>query len=199
MSRQKNIVARHGEQVIFSNQILKASLMESTKAVYSLANRAYFYEGQMFKGSPAVSVGDYFTRPADNNNTYFIETILNEPMASDMIYAACIRCNVTITIKRRPNNERDDNGELLPYAVVHENVKCFRDISTRSNKATSDGLLDQTIFSLILPHSYMISEGDMVVMKYNVEGQEKDAEFSVESVGSQVIGTDTVQLLFKKS
>jgi len=199
MSRQKNIVARHGEQLVFNNQILKASLMESTKAVYSLANRAYFFEGQMYKGSPAVSVGDYFTRPADNNNTYFIETILNEPMASDMIYAACIRCNVTITIKRRPNNERDDNGELLPYAVVHENVKCFRDISTRSNKATSDGLLDQTIFSLILPHSYMISEGDMVVMKYNVEGQEKDAEFSVESVGSQVIGTDTAQLLFKKS
>lgn len=199
MSRQKSIVARHGEQVIFSNQILKASLMESTKAVYSLANRAYYFEGQMFKGSPAISVGDYFTRPKDNNNTYFIETILPEPMASDMIYAACIRCNVTITIKRRPNNERDDNGELLPYAVIHENVRCFRDISTRSNKATSDGLLDQTIFSIILPHCFMISEGDMVVMKYNVEGQEKDAEFSVESVGSQVIGTDTVQLLLKKS
>lgn len=199
MSRQKNIVARHGEQVIFSNQILKASLMESTKAVYSLANRAYFYEGQMFKGSPAVSVGDYFTRPADNNNTYFIETILPEPTVDDMIYAAVIRCNAVITIKRRASNARDDNGELPDYDTIHQNVKCYRDISTRSNKATSDGLLNQTIFSLILPHSYMISEGDMVVMKYNVEGQEKDAEFSVESVGSQVIGTDTVQLLFKKS
>lgn len=199
MSRQRNIVARHGEQVIFSNQILKASLMESTKAVYSLANRAYFFEGQMYKGSPAVCVGDYFTRPKDNNNTYFIETILNEPMASDMIYAACIRCNVTITIKRRPNNERDDNGELLPYAVVHENVKCFRDISTRSNKATSDGLLDQSIYTIILPHSYMLSEGDIVVMQNNIKGANSLSEFSVESVGSQVIGTDTVQLLFKKS
>lgn len=199
MSRQRNIVAKHGEQLVFNNQILKASLMESTKAVYSLANRAYFFEGQMYKGSPAVCVGDYFTRPKDNNNTYFIETILNEPMASDMIYAAVIRCNTTITIKRC-SVTRDGYGDVSSdYLPVYENVKCYKDTSTRSNKPTADGALDQSIFTLIIPHKYLISDGDMVVMPYNVAGEEKNAEFSVESVGSQVIGSDTVQLLLKCS
>lgn len=185
---------------MFGEQILKASLTESTKAVYSLANRAYYAEGQMYKGNPAVVVGDYFTRPNNSNKTYFVETIIPEPLAPDLIYACCIECNVTIDIKRKSGEStRDRNSSLVPrvYETIYSGINCYRDVATRSNKYTSDGALDQSIYSVILPHRFMLSEGDIVVMQNNISGADGKSEFSVESVGSQVIGSDIAQLLFK--
>lgn len=195
MSIQGNIVKRLGESITYGTQTIKASLKESTRAVYSLANRACFIEGQTIKGNPAMACGGYFQRICDSN-TYFIATLMQEPFADDVFYMYAIKCNATITIKRLSEERDSETGDLIGdgWSTIHSNIKCFKDIATRSNKATNDGLLDQTIYTLIIPHTYLISEGDRVVMKSNQNGIETDTNYKVESTGNQVEGIDLVQM-----
>ena len=42
----------------------------------------------------------------------------------------------------------------------------------------------------------MLSEGDRVLMSANVKGEEVKQPYMVESVGNQVVGSDTAQLSF---
>lgn len=194
MSRQGNIVKRHGENITFGEQTIKASLKESTKAVYSLANRAYMVEGQTIKGNPKISCGDYFQRVSDNG-TYFVTTLMIEPLASDLFYMYATKCNTTISIQRYVEERDTFTGDLKEeWNDIFTDVKCFKDVATRSNKMTNDGGKDQTIYTLIVPGVYVISENDRVVMKSNKDGQAIDTNYKVESVGNQVEGINTVQM-----
>jgi len=195
MSEFGNIVNELGEILDFGTQTIKASLKSSTKAVYSLANRACFVEGQTIKGNPQIASGDYFQRVYDNS-VYFITTILTEPLADDLFYIYATKCNTTITIQRQTETRDTFTGDLINdgWGTIHSDIKCFKDVATRSNKTTNDGLLDQTIFTLIIPHSYLISEGDRVVMTSNQKGIETDTNYKVESTGNQIEGVDLVQM-----
>lgn len=195
MSEFGNTVNEFGEELTFETQTIKSSLVASTKAVYSLTNRDCFVEGQTIKGSPNIANGDYFQRLSDDS-TYFITTLLPETFASDLFYMYATKCNVNITIQRE-NEERDEyTGDLIGdgWEDVHTDVKCYRDIVTRTNKMTNDGGKDQTIYTLIIPHKYLISENDRVVMLSNQKGIETLTAYKVESTASQISGIDLVQM-----
>lgn len=201
MSIWSNIVKRLGETISFGETNIKASLKQSTKAVYSLANRAYYVEGQN-EVNAAIAVGSYFTRPCDNSNIYFVVSLTSDNAADDVQYMYAAKCNAEITIARKSAepviNEFEE--ETYPFNTIFSGVKVFRDFAVRSQKSTNDGLLDQTIYTLMLPHSFMLSEGDRVVMKTNVAGEYKDQNYKVESISSALVdlsgvgGIDFAQL-----
>ena len=171
------IVKRLGENIRFGDDIIKASLKSSTSAVYNLANRAYYIEGQAFKGS--YRVGDYFSRECEPESVYMAATIVSEPLAMDLVYLYAMRCNAKITIERYKRRKPDEN----------------RDIKDIFEEAYSD----IPVYTMILPHRYMLSEKDRVIMKTNVGGEYTDLAYYVENVGNAVAeddgyGIDTVQL-----
>lgn len=192
------IVKRLGENIRFGDDIIKASLKSSTSAVYNLANRAYYIEGQAFKGS--YRVGDYFSRECEPESVYMAATIVSEPLAMDLVYLYAMRCNAKITIERYKRRKPDENRDIKDiFEEAYSDIPVYRDFTTRSGKQTNDGLIDQAIYTMILPHRYMLSEKDRVIMKTNVGGEYTDLAYYVENVGNAVAeddgyGIDTVQL-----
>ena len=81
-----------------------------------------------------------------------------------------------------------------------EDIYCYRDFVDRSGKNTNDGVISQEIFTLIISHKYHVSDGDRIVMKFNQNGEYKDVNFKVESVGTALValdgnsGVNTVQM-----
>ncbi len=194
-------VARHGETIDFGEMgKVKASLKASTKATYSLANRAYYIEGQCFRTAPVMfAEGDYFTRENDGG-IYFVSTVQSEPLAADLVYLYGIRCNAVISIYRCKGYADNNADKKREWSPVAEEIYCFRDFVDRSGKTTNDGLIGQAIYTLIIPQKYRISDGDKVVMKHNSDGEFKDVCFRVESVGTALVdyegvsGVNTVQM-----
>ena len=198
-SANYKIVAKLGETICFDGQEpIKASLKGSTSAVYNLANRAYYIEGQAFKGD--YRSGDYFRRECEPDSIYMAATIFTEPLAADLIYLYAMRCNAEITIMRHKGRQRDKNGDTKDvFEEAFADIPVYRDFTTRSGKQTNDGLIDQAIYTMIILHRYMISEKDRVIMKTNIGGEYADRAYYVENVGNAVAendgyGIDTVQM-----
>lgn len=192
-------VDKLGEIIRFGeDKCIKASLKSSTSAVYNLANRAYYIEGQAFKAD--YRAGDYFSRECESEAVYMIATVVSEPLAPDLAYIYAMRCNAVITIMRykgRECDEYDDTKDVFEEAF--KDVPVYRDFTTRSGKQTNDGLIDQAIYTMILPHRFMLSEKDRVIMKTNIGGEYIDREYFVENIGNAVAeddgcGVDTAQL-----
>lgn len=192
------IVEKLGEIIRFGDTEIKASLKSSTSAVYNLANRAYYIEGQAFKES--YRVGDYFSRECEPEAVYMVATIVSEPLATDLVYLYAMRCNATITLMRYKGRRSDECGDIKDiFEEVYKDIPVYRDFTTRSGKQTNDGLIDQAIYTLILPHKYLISEKDRIIMKTNVGGEYADRAYFVENIGNAVAeddgcGIDTAQL-----
>lgn len=192
------IVEKLGEIIRFGDTEIKASLKSSTSAVYNLANRAYYIEGQAFKES--YRVGDYFSRECEPEAVYMAATIVSEPLATDLVYLYAMRCNATITLMRYKGRGSDECGDIKDiFEEVYKDIPVCRDFTTRSGKQTNDGLIDQAIYTLILPHKYLISEKDRIIMKTNVGGEYADRAYFVENIGNAVAeddgcGIDTAQL-----
>lgn len=191
MSKWSAVVNKLGETIMLNNQYIKASLKQSTKATYSLANRAFYIEGQCVKGYPEIKAGDYFTRLIDNTK-YMVVSSTAEGLADDICYIYAAQCNVQISIARQSQTEIENElGERIkPFNIVYSEVDAFRETETRSYKTTNDGLIDQTIYTLMLPHKYLLSEGDRVIMKSNVDGEFKNVNYRVESISNAVVGLD---------
>lgn len=184
------------EIVTFGDTPYKASLKESTKAVYSLANRACYFEGNILVNDSIINVGDYFIRECDNNN-YFVSTLLPEPTDTTTMYIYCVKCNVQLTIQREKQTGTNPVGKpIIEYVDVEgaTDILGFRDISTRSDKVTNSGSLDQTIYTLTLPQTYVLSKGDRIIMPTNIGGAEASEKYEVESTGNQLVGVTTAQL-----
>lgn len=202
MTINYGIVNRLGEVLVFEEQErrkeIKASLKGSTNASYSLANRAYYVEGQAFKGD--YQVGDYFRRKCEKNNVYMVSTISSEPLADDLVYLYAMRCNAVITIIRYKGRQADECGDIKDiFEEVYTDIPAYRDFATRSDKQTNDGRIDQAIYTLTLPHRFLLSEKDRVIMKANIDGEYADRAFYVESTGNAIseyggVGVDTAQL-----
>lgn len=200
MTANYGIVSRLGESIVFEElgKEIKASLKGSTNATYSLANRAYYIEGQAFKGK--YCVGDYFRRKCERENVYMVSTINSEPLAQDLVYLFAIRCNAVITIMRYKGRQNDEYGDVKDiFEEVYKDIPVYRDFTTRSGKQTNDGLIDQAIYTLILPHRFMLSEKDRIIMKTNIGGEYADRAYYVENIGNALAeyggeGIDTVQL-----
>lgn len=194
-------VAKYGEVIDFDDYgRVRASLKPSTKATYSLANRAYYIEGQCFKTAPEMfAVGDYFTRSSDGKK-YFVSTIQPEPLAPDLVYMYGIQCNAVIDIYRYTEHMDENCDKKRDWELIAEEVYCYRDFVDRSEKTTNDGLIPQEIFTLIIPHKCHISDGDRVVMMFNSNGKYQRTNFRVESVGTSLValsgesGVNTVQM-----
>lgn len=188
------IVNKLGEPLEFDNQILKASLKESTRATYSLVNRAYMVEGQCYIGNPNVSVGDYFKRISDDNSLYFINTIISEPLTEDLIYMFAIKCNAKVQVKRFVDTVNEYGDRQREWTDIHNDVDVCLDIILRSDKATNDGGISQVIYTMVSPSQFVISADDRVVIKSNQNGEVKDLNLKVESTGSQIKGICVIQL-----
>lgn len=192
------IVEKLGEIIRFGDTEIKASLKSSTSAVYNLANRAYYIEGQAFKGN--YRVGDYFRRECEPDCIYMAATIVSEPLATDLVYLYAMMCNATITLMRYKGRENDENGDIKDvFEEAYTDIPVYRDFTTRSGKQTNDGLIDQAIYTLIIPHRYMLSEKDRVIMKTNSGGEYVPKVYYVENIGNAVAeddgcGIDTAQL-----
>ena len=192
------IVEKLGEIIRFGDTEIKASLKSSPSAVYNLANRAYYIEGQAFKES--YRVGDYFSRECEPEAVYMVATIVSEPLATDLVYLYAMRCNAAITLMRYKGRGSDECGDIKDiFEEVYKDIPVYRDFTTRSGKQTNDGLIDQAIYTLILPHKYLISEKDRIIMKTNVGGEYADRAYFVENIGNAVAeddgcGIDTAQL-----
>lgn len=192
-------VDKLGEVIRFGeDKRIKASFKTSTSAVYNLANRAYYIEGQAFKVD--YRVGDYFSRECEPKAVYMIATVVSEPLAPDLAYLYAMRCNAVITIMRYKGRESDEYGDTKDvFEEAFKDVPVYRDFTTRSGKQTNDGLIDQAIYTMILPHRFMLSEKDRVIMKTNIGGEYIDREYFVENIGNAVAeddgcGVDTAQL-----
>lgn len=193
-------VSRHGELLDFGGMgIVKASIKPSTKATYSLANRAYYVEGQCFRTSPMFAEGDYFVRKSDGMK-YFVSTVQTEPCADDLVYLYAIQCNAEVSLLREKAYIDEYGDRKREFIAVHENISCYRDFVDRSAKTTNDGTIPQEIITLIIPHRYGISAGDRIEMKFNCGGEYDSERFKVESVGTALVsldgasGVDTAQL-----
>lgn len=198
MSEFGQTVRLFGEDIIYADETVRASLKYSTKAVFNLANRACYVEGQTCKTSPLFKVGEYFTRAIDGEK-YLIVTVNPENMADDLVYLYGIKCNEKIIVKRFFEKQADEFGDLKDnYVTVASNLPIFRDFTLRMGKSTNDGIIDQGIYTMIVPHSYNISYGDTIIAKHNDGGAYKDTKFKVENVGNALAdgteGVDTLQL-----
>jgi len=211
MSENGSTVQRLGEDIIYDNQTLKASLEESTQATFSLAGRAYYVQGQILKGNPEIKQGELFSRLCEPNEKYTIITLLPEPYASDLFFLYAYKCNAKVSIYRLEspeitNGKRFDDitGDRLDsktFELIYSNVYVFSDTVVRSFKELNDGLDDQTIYTMLLPHEYGISVLDRVALPTTINGTNSTKNLRVDSISNALIGIsstgiDQIQLSF---
>lgn len=198
----RQTVEQLGETLVFDNGAkVRSALKYSTAAVFNLSNRAYYIEGQTVKSRPMFNVGDYFVRKRDKSGKkYFVSTIQFDACTDELVYMFAAQCNAEITVTRYIGKVPNEDGDLKDtFETVCENQPVYRDFTTRSSKQTNDGLIDQAIYTLLIPHKFLISEKDRVVMKYNEGGKYIETNFYVENVAcaladGEELGIDSVQL-----
>lgn len=187
MTAMERFVISRGETLALeTGALLRASLKASTQATYSLGSRAYYYQGVSTIGG---AVGDYLTRSGDGLY-YFIETIQPEPVFSGLQTVYLVQCNAKVALLR-DEGDADGAGNLVPDFVPYaENVCVYKDTTTRSMKAVNDGLIDQAIYVMHLPHKYHVWPMDRICV-YDAAGQEVE-RYRVESVGDTLTPIDSV-------
>jgi len=204
MQQFEKIIHRQGEtlHLITASTSLpfKASLTESTKATYSVNNRANFFQGQSLKrtldGTSNVEVGDYFTRDTDDNKVYFVMSTIPEPRCTNLMFMYVVRCNTKITITRYSESvdPNDETQSIKGDVAIATDVWANKDVVTRSMKGTNDGLLDQAIYLVYLPRKYGVKLMDKVCIG--------DVIYRVESINDILInadmtgGVDVLQLTY---
>ena len=198
MTEWANIVNELGEVIKTQDVETKASFKESTRATYSLAVREASIEGQCIKINCKVRSGVYFERLTEDNAIYFINSVMSEPLAEDLVYIYATKCNAEIDIYRYKGKGKNEDGDTIDlFELAHEDVKVFSEVATRSDKKTAGGLLDNTIYNVMLPHQYLVSEGDRIVMKTNIDGEYKEKNYRVDSMSNALvdIGGDGIDML----
>lgn len=187
MTSMERFVIRNGEALeLESGDVLRASLEASTRATYSLGNRAYYFQGASTKGGV---VGDYVTRSGDGL-VYFIETIQPVPAFHGLQTVYLVQCNARVTLLRDENGT-DGSGNLIPgFKPYAEGVRVYKDTTTRNMKAVSDGLIDQAIYVMHIPHKYHVRPMDRICV-YDAEGNELEC-YRAESVGDTLTPIDSV-------
>ena len=171
--------------------VLYASLVNSTNATYSLANRGMMFDGIMQKGG---QLGQYLRRASDGD-FYFIESIQPESDGHDRMADSrlervfVVKCNTVVRIERELGEDDetiyDDNGDLVSEAgnwvLLYDHVRVFKDVATRSDKAVNDGRIDQAIVTMHIPKCYSLQKGYRITEVVN--GKEADC-YRVESINN---------------
>lgn len=178
MTPNEKFILRRGENILLPDGItvLKASLASSTRATYSLAARAYFFEGIMQTGK--YNVGDYVSRETDGL-TYMVETIQPEPPHNRLQKVYFAQCNTLVKI------ETEKAGK---WAVTANAVYAYTDITPRSDKQMNDGRLDQGIYIIHIPHCYKIDKSDRITTI--TQSGDILKKYRVESVNDSLIPLD---------
>ena len=148
-----------------------ASITNSTRATFSLANRSCYYEGTLAQ-NPAypkvpeeytpVHVGEYLTRHLDSK-PYMVQTLQVQPHSPGQDYMFIAQCNQRVTLTREEPADAgsDRDPEWVPYA---ENVQVFMDTTTRSYKEQNDGLIAQDITVIQIPSRYKVKKLDRIYL-----------------------------------
>lgn len=164
------LLAMDGEVLVSGEKRYRASLKASTRATFSLSNRAYFFEGNAETG---LKNGDYCHRwlGNDDGGLLLCMGVHDEPHYAGMDYVFFARCNTSGRFARY----RD--GTLSVYT---DWVPVYKVTTTRDDKAQNDGLLDQTIYVCYLPAAVGARKDDIVQFSSSVES--KPMLYRVDSV-----------------
>lgn len=202
---------RSGETFIRSdNTAVTISCASSTRATYSMSNRAFYFEGLLVQnvnypivpsGFIPVLVGDYLKRKKDEN-TYMVETLQIQPRSPGQDYVYLSMCNHTVTLARpKPDLVGSTNG-VLTFDTYQEKVLVFMDITTRSYKEQKDGMLGQEITILHIPSRYGVQKMDRIYLRKGETPLEECRYYRVDSINDALShsgatfeeGMDIIQL-----
>ena len=200
MARFAPTVRRQGEWCIREDgvQELKASITNSTKATYSLAARASFYEGLIEKGP---TVGEYLFRENDGME-YIVNSTQIQPRDTTLEYVFLARANDVVALAR-PVYVSAGSDQVSAWDVYSEGVKVYKTITTRSMKEQMDGLIDQAIYIMHIPARFGVMRLDRVYLAKDGEPLSDCKYYRVESIDDSLSplyenvdtsGVDVIQL-----
>lgn len=187
MGRFSGTVKQQGEWFIREDGTtrFKASITNSTRATFSLANRMCFFEGLAIK---SAILGEYLTREVDGKR-YMVNTIQPQPRDTSLDYIFIAMCNQIATLAR-PEGEDAGSNRVTKWNVYAENVPVFMDTTTRSLKEQNDGLLAQDITIIHIPARFGIRKLDRVyLVKTGVALNDSDY-FRVDSISDSLTPLD---------
>lgn len=181
-SAHKRAVKRNGEWIYREDEKLpkiKASLTNSTRATFSLANRACLFEGLSEIGP---TVGEYIIRK-DDGKKYMVQTVHIQPRSPGLNYIFLAMCNQLVTLSRPVSSGR--------FEIYAENVPVFMDTTTRRLKPQNDGLLDEAIYIIQIPTRYEIQSMDRVYLMRGCDPIDKCDFFRVDSINDSLTPIDS--------
>lgn len=192
-----NVLSRLGEPIEFyeksGSNIIKASLKNSTRAVYNLEFREFYIEGQAFFTFPdgcLLENGSYFRRLGFPQKNYMLISIEPEITSENLCYIYATETNANVTIQKI-KKEKDLKGKDLYLVNTYaENIPSLFYLTLRSGKTTNDGSIDQTIYTALIPARIPISPFDRVIKKTYVNNQYVDENYQVESVSTSLLRED---------
>lgn len=186
-----------GEHLVFDyngeNYTIPASLKQSTRQVYNLAPREFYFEGQCaytYDGVNRIKAGDYFVRESvPDYRKYYVASIIPETYAPDLGYMFAIQCNAEISLARLETTETEYGftQEEVKYA---ENICVYFTTVPRSYQKLNDGNLDQTIYNAIISASYPVSIDDRLYRNMYVKGDYKPVAYRIESIDTALMTYD---------
>lgn len=153
MNKHLRAVLKYGE--IFTKEngdTFKGSIKASTRATFSLAARACYFEGTTQQG---ISVGDYIIRNIDQRK-YLVQTLQVQPFSPELEYAFFAQCNQIVTLARPSKTEENT------FEIYANEIPIFMEKTTRSFKEQNDGLISQDITVIQIPVRYGIRKLDRV-------------------------------------
>ncbi len=190
---------RHAE--VFRREddgVVKGSIVNSTRATYSLANRAFFFEGLLVQnpawpkkpeGFKPVAVGEYLTRENDGFQ-YVVETLQPAKPTSQgnpgQSYCFLAMGNTRVTLAR-PKGKESGPDDFVVYA---RDVLIFLDTTVRSFKAQNDGLLSQDITVVHIPARHKVQKMDRLYILKDGVPLEKCEVFRVDSINDSLTVAD---------
>lgn len=178
-------------------EIFCAAVDRSTKATYSLGNRAYYFEGTICTGT---KTGEYLTRLLDNE-TYMVCTRFPYPYCPTLDVVYLTMTNAICKVQREIGKTKNKYGDSVTvWQDYLTEVKCYMDTVNRPLKETLDGLKNETLFIITLPHKFDVQKLDRIIT-LDEHGQEI-AKFKVDSINDVLVvngnihdGIDVLQVV----
>lgn len=187
MGRFSGTVRRQGEWFLREDGTtrFKASITNTTKAATNPSNRAFLFDGLIFKGA---TVGEYITREI-NNSKYLVETLHPQPRDNELQSAFLAQCNQIVALAREKLIDAGSNISR-EWEIYAERVLGFKDIDTRALRATNDGLAEQDIITVHIPAVFGVKRLDRVYfIRQGVELKDSEC-FQVDSINDSLTPLD---------
>lgn len=198
----RSIVNHLGEPITFEynrqEYTVPASLKQSTRQVYNLAPREFYFEGQTaytYDGVNRIKAGDYFVRKSvPDYRKYYVASLVPETYSNDLGYIFCIQCNANITLARIETIETESN--FIDKEVIYaDSIEAYFTTIPRSYQRLNDGNLDQTIYTALIPAKYQVCVEDRL-KKRNFIYYKDSKEVSFSYVSYRIESIDTALMTY---